>query len=81
MLAPIALAVALLAALLSATLWLSFAGGAARADRPRARRPRVRGARKRHERSWLGIAAIVLSVFAMLVLPALFVVCDEVACV
>jgi hypothetical protein len=81
MLAPIALAVALLAALLSATLWLSFAGAPLGLIGLVLGVLAVRGARKRHERSWLGIAAIVLSVFAMLVLPALFVVCDEVACV
>ena len=76
-LSPVALGVAILAALLSATIWLSFAGAPLGFIGLALGALALRGARKEDRGAKMAIAAIVLSLLAILLLPMWLVACND----
>jgi hypothetical protein len=73
--APIALAVSLIAVLLSATIWGSFVGAPLGLVAAVLALLALRGARARGERSRVAVAALVLACLAVLALPFFLVAC------
>jgi len=76
-LAPVAFVTSLLAALLSASVWLSFVGAALGLVAAGMGALALRAARRRQRRSWLAVAAVVLGTLAALALPFFLVACNE----
>jgi hypothetical protein len=78
----LALAVGLLAALMSGTIWLSFAGAPLGVVGLGLGLVAVRNARRRGEGTRTAVAAVVVSALAILVLPVVLVACNTaVSCV
>ena len=75
--ARLALAVSILAVLLSATVWLSFLGAPLGLVGLGLGLWAIRGARTRGTRSGMGLAAVVLSALAVVALPFFLVACNE----
>ena len=73
---PAALAIGLIAALLSATIWLSLLGAPVGVGGLVLGVLAIRAARKGGARSWTGIAGAVLSALAVLALPFFYWSCN-----
>ena len=72
----VALVLSIVAVLLSATIWLSFAGAPLGVVSLLLGLLALRAARRRGERSRAAIAAVVLSLVAIAALPVLLAVCN-----